>query len=390
MLKKTYSITIKVLIGLLALAAVVRINTACLRIGQAMLGIDYATYYTTGRMVIDGSIGQIYVMESHHAVLESLFGSVPYLLEWFYPPTFLISIVPLSFLPFDVSLVVWLVASFALAAVAVYFLTGKKKLAPLCLLAFPGTFLNIRWGQNGFLTAALFGFGVYFVESNPMLAGLMFGLLTFKPQMAIFPFIILFFTRKWKALGWSAAFAAAFAVLSGLIFGFQTWVDFFSTALYNSQLLGSTWEATNWGIPTLSTALRVLGLKGWGLTLALTAVAAFAIYCCVRVWKQTQSYSLRLMALVLCLFLSFPYVSLYDFAILGVPFTLLFFESVKKAKPFFSPIALVLLWALPFFCVLIFMQFHIQICPFVLMGYMIAVVQKANQDANDLIVQPSV
>ena len=390
MLKRTYSITIKVLIGLLVLVAVVRINAACLRIGQAMLGIDYATYYTTGRMVIDGSIGQIYYMEAHHTVLESLFGSVPYPLEWFYPPTFLLPIVPLSFLPFDVSLVVWLVASFVLAAFAVYFLAGKKKLAPLCLLAFPGTFLNIRWGQNGFLTAALFGFGVYFVETNPMLAGLMFGLLTFKPQMAIFPFIILFFTKKWKALGWSAAFAAVFAVLSGLIFGFQTWVDFFSTALYNSQLLGSTWEATNWGIPTLSTSLRCMGLSGWGLTAILLAVAALAVFACVRVWRQTQNFSLRLTALVLCLFLSFPYVSLYDFAILGVPFTLLFFESMKKLKPLFSSIALVILWALPFFCVLIFMQFNIQICPFVLMGYMIALVHKANQDANALTIQPSV
>jgi hypothetical protein len=387
MMKKEQPLFIRILIVLLIVIAAVRVNFACLRIGTAIIGIDYADYYAAGRMVIDGNIGQIYNMEAHHAVLESLFGKIPYLLEWIYPPTFLLSIVPLSYLPFDASLVVWLVLSFIPAALAVYFMTGKNKFAPICFLAFPGTFLNIRWGQNGFLTAALFGFGVYFVESNPMLAGLMFGLLTFKPQMAIFPFIILFFTKKWKALGWSVGFAAALAVLTGLLFGFQTWIDFFSTSLYNAQQLGASWEATSWGIPTLSTALRTMGMSGWGLTLILLAVAAFAIYCCVRVWKQTQSYSLRLMALVLCLFLSFPYVSLYDFAILGVPFTLLFFEAQKNPKRSFSPLLLCLLWGLPLVCLIIFFQFKLQLCPFVLMGYMIAIVQKANRDAEVLSIQ---
>lgn len=291
---------------------------------------------------------------------------------------------PLSYLPFDVSLVIWLVLSFVPAALAVYFLTEKNKLAPLCFLALPGTFLNIRWGQNGFLTAALFGFGVYFVESNPMLAGLMFGLLTYKPQMAILPFAILFFAKKWKAFGWSAFFAAVLAILAGLIFGFQTWIDFFSTAPENSQLLSASWGATKWAIPTLSTALRTMGLSGWGLTLILAAVTAFSIYLCVRVWNQTQRLSLRLMALVLCLFLSFPYISLYDFAILGVPFTLLFFERVSNTKQSFSAALLGLLWVLPFACIIISLQFNLQLCPFVLMGYLIAVVQKANQNTDVL------
>ena len=389
MMKKINNVFVKIVMVLLIVVAVVAVNFSCLRIGTAIIGIDYADYYAAGRMVIDGNVGQIYDMAAHHAVLESIFGKIPYLLEWIYPPTFLLPIVPLSYLSFDASLIVWLVLSFVPAALAVYFLTGKNKLAPLCLLAFPGTFLNIRWGQNGFLTAALFGFGVYFVETNPMLAGLMFGLLTFKPQMAIFPFIILFFSKKWKALGWSVAFAAALAMLTGVLFGFRTWIDFFTTSLYNAQQLSASWDATNWGIPTLSTALRTMGLSGWGLTLILTAVVAFAIYCCVRVWKQTQNLSLRLMALVLCLFLSFPYISLYDFAIFGVPFTLFFFEREKNPKQSFSPVLLGLLWVLPLVCLLIFLKFNLQLCPFILMGYLIAVVQKSNQHADTLTIQPS-
>ena len=85
MMKKEQPLFIRILIVLLIVIAAVRVDFACLRIGTAIIGIDYADYYATGRMVIDGNIGQIYNMEAHHAVLESLFGKIPYLLEWIYP-----------------------------------------------------------------------------------------------------------------------------------------------------------------------------------------------------------------------------------------------------------------------------------------------------------------
>jgi len=379
---KRKAIPASALIYIVIAISILGIDFSCLVISQSPFGIDYADFYTAGRMVIDGNIDLIYSMKAHHAALEQLFGNISYLLEWIYPPTFLLPIVPLAYLPYAPSLAVWLALSFVPVALAVYLLSGKNKLAPLIFLTFPATFLNIRWGQNGFLTAALFAFGVYFVETNPLLAGLAFGLLTFKPQMAIIPFFLLLLLRKWKAFGWSAAFAAALAVLSGVIFGYQTWVDFFSTSFYNASMLGASWEGTNWGIPTLSTSLRCMGLNGWPLHAILIAVAGAAIYACVRVWKSTQNLSLRLMSLVLCTFLSFPYISMYDFAIFGVPFTLLFLERRKYPDASFHPLMLGLLWLLPLISLIVFLLIKIQICPFLMMAYMLAVVRKADLQPN--------
>ena len=81
-MKKGHSRLIRILIGFLIVLVVVYICFSCLRIGTAIIGIDYATFYTTGRMIQAGNIDQIYYMESHHAALESLFGEIPYLLEW--------------------------------------------------------------------------------------------------------------------------------------------------------------------------------------------------------------------------------------------------------------------------------------------------------------------
>lgn len=369
----------RTIVNIVNLIALLMLGYACLRIGTAQLGIDYADYYAAGRMVLNGNLSQVYDFIAHHAALEELFGSIPYLLEWVYPPTFLLPIVPLARLPFNISYPLWMVLTFIPAALSVYYLTGKNKFAPLCYLLYPGTFLNIRWGQNGFLTAALYAFGIYFLETNPVLAGLMFGLLTFKPQMAVIPFAVLLFTKKWKALKWSFVFAFALAAVSALVFGLDTWVNFAITSPGNAMRLNESWALTNWGIPTLSTALRAFGLHGVGLTIALVSFAGLAIYACVRVWNKTTLFSLRATALVICFFLSFPYISLYDFAIFGVPMTLLYFDREAKKDYAFHPALLCLLWILPVITLFIFIKTNIQLCPFVLMGYLAAIVYRTEK-----------
>jgi len=280
---KRKAIPERTLIYIVIAVAIIGIAFSCLLISQAPFGIDYACFYTTGKMVTGGEIAQIYNLRAHHAALEQFLGSVDFFLEWVYPPSFLLPIVPLSCLPYPASLAIWLSLSFIPAALAVYVLSGRNKVSPLLLLVYPGSFLNIRWGQNGFLTAALFGFGVYYLETSPVLAGLMFGLLTFKPQMAIIPFLLMLLLKKWKALGWSVVFTSVLAVLSGFLFGVQTWVDFFTTSFYNASILGDCTEGTIWGIPTLSSTLRCMGISGWLYYALLLLATAAAIVACVRI-----------------------------------------------------------------------------------------------------------
>ncbi|MEZ4508489.1 MAG: hypothetical protein R2881_02195 [Eubacteriales bacterium] len=89
--------------------------------------------------------------------------------------------------------------------------------------------------------------------------------------------------------------------------------------------------------------------------------------------------------------LSFPYISLYDYAIFGIPFTLLFFDLVEKREQAFHPFALLLLWILPMICLFLFVKTNIQLLPFVLMGYMIALVVKTSKQSaiETLVLNPS-
>jgi len=374
----------KKLIHIVIVIAIIGIACSCLLISQAPFGIDYACFYTTGTMVSGGQTAQIYDLRAHHAALEQLLGTVDFFLEWVYPPSFLLAVVPFSVLPYSVSLTLWLFLTFLPAGFAAYVLSGRNKAAPLLFLAFPGSFLNIRWGQNGFLSAALLGFGVYFTESNPVLAGLMFGLLTYKPQLAIIPFLILLLMRKWKTLGWSVVFAAALAALSGFLFGVQTWIDFFTSSLYNASILGQATEGAIWGIPTLTVLLRSFGLQGWFLNIVLILTAGLSLLGCSRVWRQTQRVSLRLFSLALCVFLSLPYVSLYDFAIFGIPAALLMLEKQKQPLGSFHPLALAALWMLPLLGLIVYLLTGLQLCPLVLAGFLIVLVKKTARQTSEI------
>ena len=43
-------------------------------------------------------------------------------------------------------------------------------------------FVNIGHGHNGFLTAALIGSALVVLDRRPVLAGVLFGLIAYKPQ----------------------------------------------------------------------------------------------------------------------------------------------------------------------------------------------------------------
>ena len=55
----------------------------------------------------------------------------------------------------------------------------------MAILAFPPFSSTPEHGQNGFLSAALIGGGALLLDKRPVLAGLCFGALVYKPQLAV-------------------------------------------------------------------------------------------------------------------------------------------------------------------------------------------------------------
>src|SRR5215469_13927916 len=135
----------------------------------------------------------------------------------------------LAALPYLTAMLVWLMATLAAyvaAMVGILAPTLDRRTAVFVACGFPAALWNVTAGQNGFLTAALIGGTLGFLERQPALAGICLGLLTYKPQFGLLFPIILLADRRWRTIAVAAAVACALVALSLIAFGTESWIAF--------------------------------------------------------------------------------------------------------------------------------------------------------------------
>src|SRR5262249_10212824 len=157
---------------------------------------------------------------------------------------------------------------------------------------------NILAGQNGFLTASLLGASLLFLERQPVLAGVFFGCLTYKPQFGILLPVALVAAKKWRAVAAAVATAALLMGASVAAFGISA-LAAFPRGLF--QQFGIVLEAG--GLPdsaamwsSLQTVYGLIRFLHGGAALAWLAqgVAALLVAAVVWfVWRSPTRYSLK-------------------------------------------------------------------------------------------------
>jgi arabinofuranan 3-O-arabinosyltransferase len=217
--------------------------------------------------------------------------------------------------------------------------------------AFPAVLSNMVVGQNGFLTAALIGGTVGWVQRRPVLAGICLGLLTYKPHFGVlFPFVLIAGGR-WLVCITAAAVATALAIGSWLAFGAASWQAFFHWLPVASQAFLSEGQADWSKLQSLFGLVRILGgteTLAWGLQAALAVVTGAGL--CV-LWRMPVSIQMKAAALATGCLLATPYLYLYDMVVLAVPVALLTRTALatgwRNAEKYGLAIAAVLLVAFP-------------------------------------------
>jgi len=360
--------------------------------GLSEFGIDFADYYTAGHMAISGELDNVYSVPAHRASMEQLLGVVvPFTLPWRYPPVFLLAIIPFSLLPFKISMVLWLGVTLALAAVAIYRMLPEKRWLGALALGFPGVFMNFRWGQNGFLSAAILAAGVGALETNPVFGGAMLGLLIYKPQFAVFPFLILLLTKRWKALLAGIGSALVISLVSLALFGAEQWVEFFRSLFVSSSNLMADESAIIAAIQvSVYNAMLVLTESPLVsiLTQGLCSIGTIIAVCWI--FRKSSRFALKGAALVLGIPLAIPYFMQYDLMILAVPLVLLAYEysqfGFRKNELLFTT----LIWFLPVVSWPLMRFTAIQICPLVLVFQLIVIILRVKREKEEtLLAQPN-
>jgi hypothetical protein len=76
-------------------------------------------------------------------------------------------------------------------------------MAACVVMAAPAVMINLVSGQNGAFSAAILAGGLMLLDRRPVLAGLLLGLLCYKPQLAVLVQVALVASGRWRT-----AFAA--------------------------------------------------------------------------------------------------------------------------------------------------------------------------------------
>lgn len=311
------------------------------------IGTDFVNVYAAGVMVARGDAPGAYDYPRHHRVEKEVAGDdrIPYY-GWHYPPMFLGLARLLAQMPYGVALGLYLAGTFTLLACVIWRI-APHPLALLVLAAFPGTFVNIGHGQNAFLTAALLGGGLLLLEKRPILAGVLLGLLSYKPQFGLLIPVALLAGLHGRTILAAGATVIAVCLLSLAAFGMETWNAFFtSTALTQSIILEQ--GATGWSkIQSSFSMARSLGaplMVAYAVQFIVTALTALAV---IWAWRSTADSAIKASVLCVAVLLSPPYLLDYDLVVLALPIAFIVAIGARAGFQPWERLALLAAWLLP-------------------------------------------
>lgn len=277
-----------------------------------LIGRDFVNVWTGGTLARLGDVGVIYDVQAYRFVLHKAL-QLSGIYAYSYPPHTLLIAVPFGLFSYPVALALWTIAGAALFCHAARPYLARVNLPIAIAMLLPGSLVNIWAGHYGFLIGALGLYGWRWLDSHPHRAGIMFGIMTFKPHLGILIALILLLRREWTAIGWAAATAAMLALVSGLVFGFDLWPTYvLKMLLFQADLFTEVTRSFHHMMPTTSAAVLLLGYsettaKIWQAASALVAVGVVV----EAVRRRVDTYDLGLIAST-AVFLVVPYAFNYD------------------------------------------------------------------------------
>ena len=230
----------------------------------------------------------------------------------FYPPSFLMYIAPLGILSFYKAFALWVITSFVLYLFASIYKQMRRPYAILIIILAPATMVGIITGQTGLLASALMVGGFQLVRPRPVLAGIVFGLASFKPQFGLLIPIALISAREWKTLVWAILTVFALVVVSGIAFGWPIWLRWLAKLPEHGPWVAHLNERFQ---PTIFANLSSLGVNtstAWIVQVIAAIVVAVLIWVCFRRGVTNQNTA----ALFVGTFLATPYAFVYDMQML--------------------------------------------------------------------------
>ena len=286
------------------------------------IGVDFVSFWAAGKLVLAGHAADAYDWAVHKEIATAAGIDINGRFTFQYPPTFLLATPALALLPYPAAMLSWIAIGLPLYLLAIRLVAGTWN-ATLAALAWPAVLWNAVVGQTGFLTAALLGAGIALIDRRPALSGVLFGLLTVKPQFGLLIPVALVAGGRWKVVCWAAASTLAIAAASTAILGTTPWTAFLDSASRINDAILTAGGADFSKLQSLYGNLRALGFGAETAWLAHGVLALVLAVGVAWIWRSDAAFDLKAAALSAATILASPYAFIYDFVMLAVPLAFL-------------------------------------------------------------------
>jgi alpha-1,2-mannosyltransferase len=318
------------------------------------LGTDFSNIYAAGTYVLDGNAAAPFDPLRQYARERAIFGKDTPFYGWHYPPYFLGLAALFAAMPYALALALWQSVTFALYVLAMRAILRTDRARALddplwlpLVIGFPAVFVNLGHGHNGFLTAALFGAALLQLDRKPVLAGVLFGCIAYKPQFGLLVPVVLAVSGRWRAFAAAAATVAALTIAVTAVFGVKIWGAFLASTEFTRTVV---LEQGDTGWHKIQSVFSVVRMWGGGIPVAYgiqgaTTLAVAAALACL--WRSRARFPLKAAALVIGTVLATPYSLDYDLMLMAPAIAFLAADGMQRRFSPWEKTLLAVLWLVP-------------------------------------------
>lgn len=300
------------------------------------IGRDFINTWAGPQLAFAGRAASLYDLEIYNKAISELFGTPLHLHNFSYPPHGVILFWPFAQLPYWAALTLWLLTTFAaLAAVMLSQLPRNQHAAAVALLVVsPAVVINTLSGQNGCLSGALLLGGLILMDRRPLLAGVLFGLLAYKPHLGLILVAILLARGAWRTIGAASITTVSLVALSIALFGLEPWQMFATNTSAFQLYLLQVWKGFYVNMmPTWFAVFRFQGAS-YETAMALQLVLSITVIAST-VWAVRKAEDPAIHGLIAAAAtpLALPYAFNYDLPALAVACVWIMLGRIPVSSP---------------------------------------------------------
>jgi hypothetical protein len=279
-----------------------------------VVGRDFLNFWMYGRAAWLPEPGRWYDVATYQRELAVLLGDGYPGQNWSYPPSVMLIAAPFGLAGYLPALALW-----TLAGLALFLAVARRRLddttAFVAVALSPAVIFCLISGQSSLVTAAML-LGIFaWLDRKSVLAGVLIGLLTLKPQLGVlFPFFLIA-SARWTVFISAAVTTLALAGITTALFGTDVWLAFVTQglAVQNIVLADPQRIATPY-YPTIFMNLRGLDLSyAAAMAVQFVFTVAAVVLVCWLGFARRSADRLETMALFLaCSVAAVPYMLSYD------------------------------------------------------------------------------